>query len=212
MFITAVKTAVVEALNAGFDALGARASSTTLDLSPRSVTIEYPLIEVNWPAVFVQFRPSSVRWAGLYPDEYILASGVTMSGSQAYTINRTGYFEGAIDLQILAMHSEERDRLWDGLMNLVVMNPSSPGSNAFYSSLAANDLVGITLLQSTIVSLGDTVAPGTPFSPEELTYEASVRIQCVGDFYETKYDYNVPSITDVVVSGERITGSGNVLL
>jgi len=211
MFVTAVKTAIVEALNDAFDALGTRATNTTTDLTPKSVTIEYPMVEVQWPAVFVQFRPSSVKWSGLWPDEYILASGVTVSGSQAYTVNRTGYFEGSLDLQILAMHSEERDRLWDSLMNLVLMNSPSPGSKAFYTSLQQNNLVGITLLQGTVVTLGDTVAPGTPFSPEELTYEASIRIQCVGDFYETKYDYDVPSFTAVTVSGS-VTASGTLPL
>lgn len=201
MFTTAVKIAIVEALNDAFDALGARATSTTKDLTPKSVTIEYPMQEVQWPAIFIQFRPTRVQWSGLYPDEWIVHSGTTISGSQAQTVNRTGYYEGNIDLQILAMHSEERDRLWDSLYNLVLMNPNSPGSQAFYNSLNANDLVGITTLPSTVTSLGDVVSPGTPFSPEELTYEASIRIQCVGDFYEGKYDYDLASLTAVTVSG-----------
>lgn len=204
MFTTAVKVAIVEALNDAFDALGPRADSTTKDLTPNSVTIEYPLEEVQWPALYVQFRPSVVRWSGLFPDEYSVASGVTISGSQAISINRTGYFEGNIDLQILAMHSEERDRLWDGLYNLVLMNPASPASQAFYSSLANNDLIGITILPSIVTNMGDAVAAGTPFSPEELTYEASIRLQCVGDFYETKYDYNLASVTEVVTSGTQV--------
>ena len=204
MFITAVKVALVEALNAAFNALGSRASSTTKDLTPNSVTIEYPLEMVSWPAVFVQFRPSRVQWSGLWPDEYYTISGLTVSGSQGVQIARVGYFEGNIDLQILAMHSEERDRLWDGLMNVVLMDPSSPASQAFYDSLNDNDLLGITLLPSTIINVGDTVSPGTPFSPEELTYEASIRIQCVGEFYELKYNYNVPTVTMVNVSGEQV--------
>ena len=197
MFVTAVKIAIVEAINAGFDALGPRVSSTTKDLTPNSVTIEYPMVEVAWPSVFVQFRPTKVQWSGLDPDTF-----TTVSGTSTGIFNRTGYFEGNIDLQILAMHSEERDRLWDSLYNLVLMNPGSPASAAFYDSLANNDLLGITLLPSIVGSLGDTVAMGTPFSPEELTYEASIRIPCVGDFYEGKYDFTVSTITEVTASGQ----------
>ena len=114
---------------------------------------------------------------------------------------RTGYFEGSIDLQILALTSEERDQLWDTLYNLVLMNPGNPGSYAFYQSLTNNNLVGMTFLQGTVQTLGDTVSPGTPWSPEELSYEASVRIQCVGDFYENKFDNLVPTLQTVVLSG-----------
>ena len=203
MFVTAVKIAMIEALVAGFNALNPASgnnqlgipSDTSLDLTPNSVTIEYPMEEIKWPAVYVQFRPTKTQWTGLYPD---VATVTSVSGSQ---MNRWGYFEGNIDLQILALRSEERDRLLDGLYNLVLMNPGSPGSTAFYNSLNGNDLLGITILPGTVKALGDTVGPGTPFSPEELTYEASIRIQCVGDVYEDKYIYTVPNITAVTLSG-----------
>lgn len=199
MFVTGVKVAIVEALNAAFDALGARADSNTKDLTPKSVTIEYPMVEVQWPAVFVQFRPTKVQWSGMFPDEFTV-----VSGQQTGTSSRVGYFEGNIDLQILALRSEERDRLWDSLYNLVLMNPGSPASAAFYNSLYDNDLIGITLLPSTVGNLGDTVAMGTPFSPEELTYEASIRIPCIGDFYEAKYNQQSTVLTNVTVSGEQV--------
>ena len=90
------------------------------------------------------------------------------------------------------------------------MNPGNPGSNAFYNSINANDLVGMTLLQGTVTSLGDTVSPTTPFSPEELTYEATLRIQCVGDFYENKFAFGLPRLNTVTLSGSLfiVTVSG----
>ena len=215
MFITAAKIAIVEALVAGFNALNPSGTpnitgqfnypqDTTLDLTPNSVTIEYPMEEIQWPAIFVQFRPSITKWSGLYPDIYTAISGATISGSQAQAASRTGYYEANIDLQILALRSEERDRLQDAIYNLVLMNPGNPGSQAFYSSLRQNNLIGITLLPGTVNTLGDTVAPGTPFSPEELSYESTLRIQCVGDFYESKFAYNLPSITAVTISGTMV--------
>ena len=215
MFITAVKIAIVEALVSGFNAINPVGTpnitgqfnlpqNRTLDLTPNSVTIEYPLEEVQWPAIFVQFRPTKTQWTGLYPDTFINTSS---SSAEQY---RQGYFEGNIDLQILALHSEERDRLVDSLYNLVLMNPGNPGSNAFYNSINANDLVGMTLLQGTVTSLGDTVSPTTPFSPEELTYEATLRIQCVGDFYENKFAFGLPRLNTVTLSGSLfiVTVSG----
>jgi len=204
MFVTAVKTAVVEALVSGFGQLATSPINNGLDLVPNSVTIEYPLQEVEWPAVYVQFRSSTVQWQGLQPDQYVTyASGITISGHNypAYTSSRVGYFEGNIDLQIIAMHSEERDRLYDSVTNLILMGQGSAASNAFYSSIQANDLVGLTLLPTSYTPTGDVVVPGTPFSPEEFTYQASMRIRCVGDFYENKYNYQVPEIQYLVASG-----------
>ena len=209
MLITGVKIAVVEALVAGFNAINPAPSgrqvgipsSSTLDLTPNSVTIEYPKEMAHWPAIFVQFRPSKTQWSGLYPDTFTLPSGQYIYGAQAALMARTGYFEGSIDLQILALTSEERDQLWDTLYNLVLMNPGNPGSYAFYQSLKNNNIIGMTILQGTVQTLGDTVSPGTPWSPEELSYEASVRIQCVGDFYENKFDNLVPTLQTVVLSG-----------
>jgi len=209
MLITGVKIAVVEALVAGFNAINPAPSgrqvgipsSSTLDLTPNSVTIEYPKEMAHWPAIFVQFRPSKTQWSGLYPDTFTLPSGQYIYNEQAAQTNRTGYFEGSIDLQILALTSEERDQLWDTLYNLVLMNPGNPGSYAFYQSLQNNNLIGMTILQGTVQTLGDTVSPGTPWSPEELSYEASVRIQCVGDFYESKFNTLVPTLQTVVLSG-----------
>lgn len=207
MFTTAVKTTIIEALNAGFNTLASSPIDTSLDLTPNSITIEYPLELVEWPAIFVQFRPSKIQWSGLNPDAYTaVASGVTVSGVTypGTSVSRSGYFEGSIDLQIMAMHSEERDRLYDSIANLILMGQGSPASTAFINSITNNDLVGMTLLLDTFTPLGDSVSAGTPWSPEELTYEASIRIQCIGDFYETKYDYIIPQITKVVASGKQV--------
>ena len=198
MFITGVKTAIVEALNAGFAALGAPTSNNTLDLTPNSVTIEYPLEEVAWPAVFVQFRPSKSQYSGLNPDIFYPYPSVENS----ILTTRQIYFEGVIDLQILAMHSEERDKLKDSLVNLILMNSGSPASVVFYTSIAENDLIELTLLPSTVTNLGDTVSQGTPFSPEELTYEDSIRVNCVGQSIESKYNVVQPTVTTITASGE----------
>jgi hypothetical protein len=207
MFTTAVKTTIIEALNAGFSTLASAPSDTSLDLTPNSVTIEYPLAMVQWPAIFVQFRPNKVQWMGLNPDTYTVApSGITISGQNypALLADRMGYFEGSIDLQIMAMHSEERDRLYDSVVNLILMNQMSPASTAFVQSISNNNLVNITLLLDTFTPLGDSVSVGTPWSPEELTYEASIRISCIGDYYATKYDNLYPAITAVTASGTQV--------
>ena len=210
MFITAVKTAIVEALDSGFNALASSPLNNSLDLVPNSITIEYPLELVKWPAILVQFRPSKVQWSGLNPDIYTnYPSGITINGNNypADNVTRTCYFEGSIDLQIMAMHSEERDRLWDSVSNLILVGGGSPASAAFYNSILSSDLLDMTLLPDTYIPLGDSITSGTPWSPEEITYEASIRISCIGDFFTAKYDYRDPQITNITTSGSIYTPS-----
>lgn len=204
MFVTAVKTTIVEALNAGFQQLASAPANNSLDLVPNSITIDYPLEMVEWPAILVQFRPGKVQWSGLQPDIYTpYPDGIVIDGTTypADNVTRTGYFEGNIDLQIMAMHSEERDKLWDSVTNLILMNGISPASTAFYTSVLNNDLVGMTLQPDSYTPLGDSITSGTPWSSDDITYEASVRVSCIGDFYTSKYDSQVPQITEVVASG-----------
>jgi len=205
MFITAAKIATVEAITAAFNAIGSPSSNTTVDLVPRSVTIEYPVEEIEWPAVYVQFRPTITQYTGLNPDIYnpIQSGGVTTSYQQI----RHGYFEGSFDLQILAMASEERDKIWETMINFFIMNEMSPGSTAFYNSLTQNDLIGITFSQGSVLQVGDTVSPGTPWSPEELTYETTIRVKCVGEFYEDKYAQNLLPVSAVNLTETMVAGN-----
>jgi hypothetical protein len=172
---------------------------------------------VQWPCILVQFRPSKIQWSGINPDIFaVSSSGTVISGTtySGYNVTRNGYFEGSIDLQIMAMHSEERDRLYDSLANLILMGQGSVASSAFNNSILNNNLVGITMLLDSFTPVGDSITAGTPWSPEELTYEASIRVKCIGDFYENKYTYTVPEITNVNASGtsvpEHLTTSGYI--
>lgn len=170
-------------------------SVTTNELTPTKFNIEYPLVEASWPSVYVHFTPITTQWTGLDPDFYYVVSGTNI------VCDRQIYFEGYIDFQILALASEERDRLADSIDNLILFDVASPASTAFYNSIYEDDLVGITILSSKTRPIGDTIVPGTPFSAEMLSYEATIRVQCVGQAYEPKYDYNAPILSSIVVSG-----------
>lgn len=202
MFITAAKIAVVEGITSAFNAIGSASSNTTKDLVPRSITIEYPVEEIEWPAIYVQFRPTITQYTGLDPGSY----DPVYNGNKIVSYNniRHGYFEGSYDLQILAMSSEERDKIWETLINLFLMDTIAPSATALYESISANDLIAIALQKGSVIQVGDTVSPGTPWSPEELTYEATIRIRCIGEFFENKYSQTLLPISAVKVTGTLI--------
>ncbi len=180
---------------------GGTPNNITEELTPTQFNIEYPLIEASWPSIYVHFTPITTQWTGLDPNFYYVVSGTNI------VCDRQIYFEGYIDFQILAMASEERDKLADSIDNLILFDTLSAGSTAFYDSLYEDDLVGLTILSSKTRPLGDTIVPGTPFSAEALSYEATIRVQCIGQAYEPKYDYNPPILNSVVVSGMTTYGT-----
>jgi hypothetical protein len=203
MFRTAVKTCLIEALTEYINVInpgsafpqGYFPSDTTNELTPTKFNIEYPLVEASWPSIYVHFTPITVQWTGLDPDFYYVVSGTEI------LCDRQIYFEGYVDFQVLALASEERDKLADSIDNLVLFDVQSPASTAFYNSIYENELVGIQILGSKTRPIGDTIVPGTPFSAEILSYEYTSRVQCVGQAYEPKYDYNPPILSSIVVSG-----------
>lgn len=209
MFRTAVKTCVISALSEYINVMnpgsafpqGNIPNDLTNELTPTKFNIEYPLVEASWPSIYVHFTPITTQWTGLDPDFYYVVSGTDI------VCDRQIYFEGYLDFQVLAMASEERDRLADSIDTLILFDVQSPASTAFYNSIYQDDLVGIQILGSKTKPLGDAIVPGTPFSAELLSYESTTRVQCVGQAYEPKYDYNPPILSSIVVSGMATYGT-----
>lgn len=203
MYRTAVKTVLITALTEYVNTMnpgsafpqGYIPNNVTNELTPTKFNIEYPLVEASWPSIYVHFTPTVTQWTGLDPDFFYVVSGTNI------VCDRQIYFEGYIDFQILALASEERDRLADSIDNLILFDVQSPASTAFYNSIYQDELVGLTILSSKTRPIGDTIVPGTPFSSELLSYEATIRTQCVGQAYEPKYDYNPPVLESVTISG-----------
>jgi len=183
MFLTAVKTAMVEALEMAFDADITQVGEKPI---PRRITIEYAEAEQDWPFILVQVRPTTIKWTGIVPDEYIKAEPV--DEVNPWRSIRQGYFEASVMLQIMALTSGERDQIWDSVVKLLMMGRKRESSKDFFKSIEEQDLIGITVQEGTVLPIGDTVSQGTPWNPETIAYEASVQFEIVGRFYADEYD------------------------
>lgn len=194
MFITATKVAIVEALRSVWFAdqnTSQEAHIYRSDLSPndrpfpRRITLEYPEESTDWPAILVQVRPHVITWTGITPDEIVTVADGT--GQPQYKRIRQGYFEATCMLEILALTSEERDRIWDNLVKLLMMGRKRAPTKNFHDTLASHDLVGITANEGSVRPLGDSIGMGTPWNPELITYEAAIEFDMTGVFYADEY-------------------------
>lgn len=232
MFLVAVKTAFVESLRSVWfvgQNVGQEAHDLNPDLdvnpkepTPRRITVEYPEEAEDWPTILVQIRPSIVEWTGIGGDEVIdasLSSGQptidrsteddpTPNENPSFKLIRQGRFEASCMLQVLALTSMERDRMWDNLVKLLLMGRKKSSTANFFTTLETHDLVGVTIMEGTIRPVGDSMGVGTPWDPELLTYEAAVEFDMVGTFYADEYTEDLVPLRDAQAF-EYIAFDGN---
>lgn len=197
MFITATKVAIVEALRSVWfedqETNTYRSDLKEFDKPyPRRISIEYSEEAEDWPFVLVQVRPSLIQWTGITPDEIINAGP---EDSPTWKRIRQGRFEASCMLQIMALTSGERDRIWDNLILLIMMGRTRSLTRSFHSTLETNDLVGITINEASVRPIGDTISVGTPWDPEMLTYEATIEFDMTGVFYADEFNEDLVELT-----------------
>ena len=100
-------------------------------------------------------------------------------------------------LQIIALSSEERDRMWDNVVNLLLMGRTRNPTDNFYSIIDTHDLVGMTIMEGSIRPVGDSITMGTPWDPEVLTYEAAIEFDITGIFYADEYNTDLLPLSEV---------------
>lgn len=198
MFITAAKVAIVEALRSVWfedqEANSYRSDLKDFDRPyPRRISIEYSEEAEDWPFVLVQVRPTVITWTGITPDEIVNAG---TEDSPTWKRIRQGRFEASCMLQIMALTSAERDRIWDNLILLIMMGRTRSLTRSFYSVIETNDLVGITINEASVRPIGDTISVGTPWDPEMLSYEATIEFDMTGVFYADEFNEDLVALTE----------------
>jgi len=191
MFLTATKVAIVESLRSvWFDGnQDNNKNKNRLNKNdepyPRRITIEYPEEAHDWPFILVQIRPTIIEWTGIMPDEII---EMGPDDAKVFKRIRQGKFEATCMLEIYATESQTRDRIWDNLVNILLMGRKKDPLRNFYTTLEQHDLVGITVMEGAVRNIGDTISAGTPWSEELLTYEAAIEFDMVGIFFADEYN------------------------
>lgn len=201
----------MKGLEAGFNALNSNAplyEPVAQDLRPHEICVDYPLDQEQWPAVLVEFHPTRVRPTGLNPEQYTQPAS-SEYGMPVGTI--ATYFEGFWDLTVYSTASQERDRIWDSLFNIILLNPIAPQSIAFYNYVNNFPLLPyMTINPGRITPVGDTIGPGVPWDEELLRYEATVRIYGIGT-YANPYGINEPPIENIILTATDTYNNVRVL-
>lgn len=190
MYLTLLKTAVVEALRATFDGDYPTADFQTLP----NISIEYPVTQSAYPGLWVQYEdePDALHIAGIGHEEY------TYNGSGDVTGRLTRWrFQGTVTVTCVALSSQERDRLYDEVVRTFAFANYNQALSAFRESIESNDLIAINANFDDLRPFGDNAAPGTPWGSDEIIYEKSVSFDLVGEFTGDVYTGSMEPLSKV---------------
>jgi hypothetical protein len=190
VYIVPLKTAVVEATRSVFDA-----DYVEEDFRDLHVSIEFPVDQQEYPAIWVDWEPvGELTSAGINHKE-ILERDEDDGGD---AIVRRWRFQGNVTFTIVAMTSLERDRLVDEMIRVLAFGDRHTSTMGFRQSIESNDFVGINFDFDEVAQRGFTASPGTPWGTDDLVYEGTVAVECVGEFVSDPQEGTLLRISKVI--------------
>lgn len=140
---------------------------------------EYPKDETQFPGIWVDFEPTGeLQTAGIGHVEYI-ADDDNEDLSHAL---RRWRFQGYATFTVIALSAFERARLLDELVKVMAFGEMDGARNSFRSTIHDNDYLGMNFDFDQVGVSGKSEMQGTPWGSDDVVYEITVRMECVGEF------------------------------
>jgi hypothetical protein len=197
MYITPLKTILVEALKETFDG-----SFPLPEFRETHVDPDYPVDEQNYPAIWVDYDDTQpLLKAGISHRETVSSTGTTVFPFTRWR------FQGYISLTVIALNSLERDRLFDQMVRVVAFGEEDSVVGRFRYYISNNDLIAANLQTDKIEVRGNAAAPGTPWGTDEMMYERSLNLEIIGEFVpDPETGTLVPLSAIIVTMHEELPG------
>jgi hypothetical protein len=200
MYLANLKSLLVISAQATFDA-----DYPESDFRDLWVSIEYPMAREHYPGIWVDFEPTQqIEAAGIDDVEFALApDNVNFQQFKRWR------FQGYATYTIVALSSLERDRLFDEMVKVIAFGSLNPARSVFRQTIENNALIGTEFDWDQIGAQGWGQAQGTPWGTEEVIYEGTVQVECIGEFVSDMDNGLLVPLKRIDVY-EVPTGSGEV--
>jgi hypothetical protein len=173
MFLTALKTLLVTALNSTFDN-----SYPVAEWRGLYSSIEYPIKRGGYPSIWVDFEPvDDIRINGIGD---IFTSGPDTEGNFSQYLK--WLYQGHATFTIVAMSSYERDRLFDQLVSVIAFGRMNPQRSVFRNTIVDNEFIAAQFDWDSMAVRGFGQNPGTPWGSDEIIYEVTISMDMEGEF------------------------------
>lgn len=165
--IVQLKSAFIRALRAAFS------DSYPNNLMKQiSISMEYPMREELYPAVWVQFSFRDLQKLGINPQYF------DEDGREFHVWS----FTGRITVNILALANKERDEIASEIIQVYAFSRISDSGKRFRNSIHNEKYIHLQFDEDRIESGGQTISPGTAWNTDQLVYEDSYSFNLIGQF------------------------------
>jgi len=191
-YLRTIKTTAVNAVQQSFTSRYPEPDSAGGTSEQPFVSIEYPVEEAQYPAVWVDFETSELRTVGI-------AYTQTDPQNNAYARWR---FTGHAVFTIVAMTSNECDMIFDQMVSMTAFAAQSEFPSVFRQTVEAAPLVASVWSFDTVEARANAAAPGTPWGTMEVIYERGFALQVIGEFVTDPYSQALVELSaiDVVMT------------
>jgi hypothetical protein len=153
------------------------------------VSIEYPVTEAQYPAIWVDYEPAELRTVGIAYTEQ------DASGS-AYARWR---FAGHVAFTIVALSSNERDLVYDELIGLTAFAAQSEFPSTFREVVEAAPLVAAVWSFDSVEDRPPSATLGTPWGTLDYIYECGFALQVIGEFVSDPFTPALVNLAEIQV-------------
>lgn len=187
-YLRTIKTTAVQAVRQSFQA---RYPEPDPDGGAQGVfvSIEYPVEEAQYPAVWVDFETSELRTVGI---------AYTETDSQGNAFTRWK-FAGHATFTVVALSSNERDMLYDQLVSLTAFASQSSFPSTFRKVIEDAPLVASVWSFDSVEDRPAAAAPGTPWGTMDVIYERGFALQVIGEFVSDPDTAELVALSEIQV-------------
>lgn len=194
-YMRTIKTTAVQAVQQSFAVLYPAPDPEGGSKKP-FVSVEYPVEEAEYPAIWVDFEPAELRTVGIAYTE-------SDANGTAYARWR---FAGHVSFTMVALSSNERDLMYDQLVSLTAFAAQSEFPSVFRQVVENAPLVAAVWSFDSVENNSPSAAPGTPWGTVDMIYERGFAIQVIGEFVTDPYTAEIVPLSAIQVVATE-TGS-----
>jgi len=172
MFLVHLKTVLTEAMKRTFDA-----DFPEPDFRNLRVGIEFPAEQQDYPGIWVDFTPTTeLEIVGIAHVEHEFGED---GFARPYRRWRYG---GFASYTAVALTSLERDRLFDAMVRVMAFGQEETPTSEFRAYIEQNEFLGVNFDFDQVSISGFAASPGTPWGTDDIIYEATIQMECIGEF------------------------------
>jgi hypothetical protein len=161
------------------------------------VSLDYPLEETHYPAIFINYAEGPLRNVGVGSVERVFDdNGVPIQARHAE-------FQGALNFNVLALNPVDRDNLSAVLINILNFGRVVPELKPFFDTAENGQFVQLQMQTEEIQSSGEQTSPVPWGNNDELIYGTRYSVNIYGDFYSDVSTGQLITISNVVVTPYR---------